>query len=408
MTKYFDTLFINANLATMDPNIDAPYGAIEGGALGVKDGRIAWVGKMGDLPEYEADEVYECDTDLEWVTPGLVDCHTHIVFGGNRAKEFEQRLKGASYTDIAKAGGGIISTVEATRAIDANDLYVESSTRLIEMLYQGLTTIEVKSGYGLELQTEIKMLKAAKKLHEDGVRVRTTFLGAHAVPPEYQDQPDAYIDIVCTKMIPEIAKLGLADAVDGFCENIAFTPAQIRRVFEAAKKHGLPIKLHAEQLSDQGGAQLAAEFGALSADHLEYISEDGIKAMAKAGTVAVILPGAFYYLKETQKPPIGLFRKHGVPMALATDCNPGSSPITSPLIILNMACTLFGFTPEEALAGMTSVGAMALGLNEETGTLEIGKSADLVIWGIEHPAELSYWVGNGAMNGRYYKGKKHE
>ncbi len=402
----FDTLFINANLATMDINIDAPYGAIENGALGVKDGRITWIGKMGDLPKYEADDEHECYDG--WVTPGLVDCHTHIVFGGNRAKEFEQRLKGVSYADIAKAGGGILSTVKATREISSHDLYEEASTRLIDFIYQGVTTIEVKSGYGLDLQTEVKMLKAAKKMNEDGVRVCTTFLGAHAVPAEFQGRPDAYIDIVCGEMIPEIAKLGLADAVDGFCENIAFSPAQIRRVFEAAKKHGLPVKLHAEQLSNQGGAKLAAEFGALSADHLEYIDEDGVKAMAAAGTVAVLLPGAFYYLGETQKPPIDLFRKHGVSMALATDCNPGSSPIVSPQIILNMACTLFGFTPEEALAGMTRVGAQALGLNKEVGTLEIGKSADLAIWDVEHPSELSYWVGDANFVNRFYKGVKHE
>ena len=405
MTLKFDTLFINANLATMDPNIDAPYGTIEDGALGVKDGRIAWVGEMDDLPKHKANEVRDCKN--EWMTPGLVDCHTHIVFGGNRAREFEQRLQGASYANIAKAGGGIVSTVKATREIGANDLYVKSSNRLIEMLHQGVTTIEAKSGYGLDTQTEIKILKTARKLSEDGVRVQATFLGAHAVPPEYKDNSDQYIELVCSEMIPKIAQLGLADAVDGFCENIAFSPKQIRRVFEAAKKHGLPVKLHAEQLSNQGGAKLAAEFGAVSADHLEYIDEEGVKAMAAAGTVAVLLPGAFYYLKETQKPPIKLFKKHGVPMALATDCNPGSSPITSPLIILNMACTLFGFTPEEALAGMTRVGAQALGLGTMTGTLEVEKSADLVIWHIEHPSELSYWVGNGTMTNRFYKGTEH-
>ncbi|MCF6275246.1 MAG: imidazolonepropionase [Robiginitomaculum sp.] len=390
----------------MNPNIDAPYGAIEDGALGVKDGRIVWVGKTRDLPEYEAEKMLECDGD--WMTPGLVDCHTHLVFGGNRAQEFEQRLQGVSYAEIAKAGGGILSTVKATQEMNANDLYQDASTRLIDFLYQGVTTIEVKSGYGLDVSTEVKMLEVARKLTEDNVRVRTTFLGAHALPPEYRDNPDAYIDLVCNEMIPKISKLGLADAVDGFCENIGFNPAQIRRVFEAAKKHGLPVKLHAEQLSNQGGAKLAAEFGALSADHLEYIDEDSVKAMAEAGTVAVLLPGAFYYLKETQKPPVDLFRKYGVSMALATDCNPGSSPITSPLLILNMACTLFGFTPEEALAGMTRMGAKALGLNAETGTLEVGKSADLAIWEIDHPAELSYWVGDVANINRFYKGVNYE
>ena len=406
MTLHFDTLFINANLATMDPNIDAPYGAIENGALGVKDGRIAWLGKMDDLPEYEAGHEESCERF--WMSPGLVDCHTHIVFGGNRAKEFEQRLLGTSYADIAMSGGGILSTVKATRELSSHDLYEEASTRLIDFIYQGTTTIEVKSGYGLDMSSEIKMLKVARKLTEDNIRVRTTFLGAHALPQEFKDQPDAYINLVCNEIIPEIAKLGLADAVDGFCENIAFSTDQIRRVFEAAKAHGLPIKLHAEQLSNQGGAILAAEYGALSADHLEFIDEDGVKAMAKAGTVAVLLPGAFYYLKETKKPPIDLFRKHGVPMALATDCNPGSSPITSPLLVLNMACTLFGLTPEESLAGMTRIGAKALGLDTETGTLEIGKSADLAIWEIDHPAELSYWVGDVASVNRFYKGIKYE
>lgn len=404
MTLRFDTLFINANLATMDPSIDAPYGVIENGALGVKDGRITWIGKMGDLPKYEAKDVQS--REGEWITPGLVDCHTHLVFGGNRAREFEKRLQGISYAQIAREGGGIVSTVKSTRETDASDLLVDASMRLMDMTAQGVTTVEIKSGYGLDLETEIKMLEVAKTLEpEEKVRVKTTFLGAHALPPEYKGRSDAYIDLVCEVMIPRIAKLNLADAVDGFCENIGFSSAQIRRVFEAAKKHGLPVKLHAEQLTDQGGAKLAAEFGALSADHLEYVSRDGVEAMAKAGTVAVLLPGAFYYLKETQKPPIDLFRKYGVSMALATDCNPGSSPITSPLLILNMACTLFGFTPEEALAGMTREGAKALGMGEEIGTLEVGKSADLAIWDIEHPSELSYWLGNDFCPDRFLRGK---
>jgi len=406
MTLKFDTLFVNANLATMSPNIDTPYGAIKNGALGVKDGRIVWVGTIDNLPTHEANDVVDCKN--EWITPGLVDCHTHLVFGGNRAREFEMRLQGASYGEIAQGGGGIVSTVKATREIDANDLYLNSSTRLFDLIDLGVTTIEVKSGYGLNLATEIKMLEVAKNLEEYNVRVHRTFLGAHALPPEFKGNSDAYIDLVCNEMIPKIAELGLADAVDGFCENIAFSPEQIRRVFEAAKKHGLPVKLHAEQLSNQGGAILAAEFGALSADHLEYIDEDGVKAMAAAGTVAVLLPGAFYYLKETQKPPVDLFKKHGVPMALATDCNPGSSPITSPLLILNMACTLFGFTPEEALAGMTRFGAQALGVAGQIGTLDVGKLADMVVWSIDHPAELSYWVGNNINNTRYIEGIKHE
>ncbi len=390
----------------MDTKIDAPYGAIENGALGVKDGLIAWVGKVDNLPDYEANDIVEIDPDEEWITPGLVDCHTHLVFGGNRAREFERRLKGESYADIAKSGGGILSTVAATREEKKSKLYHSSSARLLAMVSSGITTIEIKSGYGLNLKTEKKMLKAAAKIgRKDDVRVLKTFLGAHALPPEFKNNPDGYIDLVCTEMIPEIARLGLADAVDGFCENIAFSPAQIRRVFEAAQKHELPVKLHAEQLSYQGGAKLAAEFGALSADHLEYIDEDGVRAMAQAGTVAVLLPGAFYTLKETQKPPIDLFRKYEVPMALASDCNPGSSPIMSPLMTLNMACTLFGMAPEEALAGMTREGAKALGIGAHIGTLEIGKSADLVVWSILHPSELSYWIGNNFACDRYLRGR---
>ena len=405
MTLKFDTLFINANLATMNPNIDAPYGAIGKGALGVKDGRIAWIGKMDDLPKHKCKKKHIRDCEEDWITPGLVDCHTHLVFSGNRAKEFEMRLQGASYEEIARSGGGIVSTVNATREAPLRLLHLESTVRLGDMLDAGVTTVEIKSGYGLDLETEIKMLQIAKELGEKyDMRIQTTFLGAHALPPEYKDRADDYIDLVCNEMIPKIAELGLADAVDGFCENIAFSPAQIRRVFESAKKYGLPVKLHAEQLSNQGGAKLAAEFGALSADHLEYLDEDGVKAMAAAGTVAVLLPGAFYYLKETQKPPVELFRKHGVPMALATDCNPGSAPIVSPHLILNMACTLFSFTPEEALDGMTRVGAMALGLGSKVGTLELGKSADMAIWSINHPAELSYWVGKNYTPVKTFKG----
>ncbi len=389
----------------MNPCIDVPYGAIQNAGLGVKNGRIAWLSTMDDLPVYDADKLHDCNG--EWVTPGLIDCHTHLVFGGDRATEFELRAQGASYEGIAKAGGGIISTVKSTRMASADELYLDASVRLKNFIDQGVTTIEIKSGYGLDLKNEMKMLEEAKRLKHKHIRVLRTFLGAHAVPPEFKGNADGYIDLICTEMIPKIAETGLADAVDGFCENIGFNPAQIRRVFEAAKKYGLPVKLHAEQLSNQGGAKLAAEFNALSADHLEYIDEEGVKAMANAGTVAVLLPGAFYYLKETQKPPMDLFRKHNVPMALATDCNPGSSPITSPLLILNMACALFGFTPEEALAGMTREGAKALGLGDEIGTLEIGKSADMAIWDIEHPSELSYWLGNDFCPDRMLKGKMY-
>ena len=404
MSPEFDTVFINANLATLDPKIATPYGAIKDGALAVKAGRIAWLGQQSNLPAYRAKE--EIDCRQHWITPGLVDCHTHLVFAGNRAKEFEMRLHGASYEDIARSGGGIVSTVKATRAASHDRLRDESAGRIQEMCALGVTTLEIKSGYGLDLETEMKMLKVARALGDTfDVRIQTTFLGAHAVPPEYQGRKEAYIDLVCNDMIPEIARLGLADAVDGFCENIAFSPAQIRRVFAAAKKYGLPVKLHAEQLSSQGGTKLAAEFGALSADHLEYVDEEGIRAMAKAGTVAVLLPGALYFLGETQKPPLKLFRKYGVPMAVASDCNPGSSPLTAPGLVMNMACTLFGLTPEEALAGMTREGARALGLGDEIGTLEIGKRADLAIWDIGHPAELSYWMGQNTRPERVFGGQ---
>jgi len=405
MTQHFDTLFINGHLATMNPDISAPYGAIKNGALGVKDGRITWVGKQRDLPKYKADTVRDCKH--WWLTPGLVDCHTHMIFAGNRAQEFERRLLGVSYADIAKSGGGIISTVTATRAASKHDLCEDTwGWACVSMAY-GVTTLEMKSGYGLDLETELKMLRAAKYVEDTGLmRIRKTFLGAHALPPEYAGRADDYIDLVCHEMLPAIAAENLADAVDGFCENIGFSPAQIRRVFEAAKAHGLPVKLHAEQLSNQGGAKLAAEFGALSADHLEYIDEAGVRAMAEAGTVAVLLPGAFYTLGETQKPPIDLFRKYKVPMALATDFNPGSSPIISPYVILNQACILFGFTPEEALRAMTLNGAKALELEHETGSLALGKSADLVEWPIDNPAELCYWVnGTSIEHNRYYKGK---
>jgi imidazolonepropionase len=406
MSASYDTLFINLHLATMDEKISAPYGMIEDAALAVKDGRIVWLGKKDDLPAHKANTVHDCGGD--WMTPGLVDCHTHLVFGGNRAQEFEKRLQGVSYEEISKAGGGIVSTVNATREMSEELLLLEATARLVGMINEGVTTVEIKSGYGLDLENEIKMLQVATRLEAENIRVQKTFLGAHAVPPEFNGNVDGYIDLVCNDMIPEIARLGLADAVDGFCESIGFTPAQIERVFKAAQTHGLPVKLHAEQLSNQGGTKLAAQYKALSADHLEYLDEEGVKAMAEAGTVAVLLPGAFYVLKETQKPPLDLLRSYGVPMALATDCNPGSSPITSPLMILNMACTLFGMTPEEALAGMTREGAKALGLHCDTGTLERGKSADLAIWDVEHPSELSYWIGNSCCLGRIFKGEMYE
>ena len=310
-------------------------------------------------------------------TPGLVDCHTHLVFGGSRAKEFELRLEGATYEEIARAGGGIVSTVKATREADLESLVEQTRPRLEAILAEGVTTIEIKSGYGLDLETELRMLKAARQLgREYPVEVKTTFLGAHALPPEYKDRADDYIDFVRDKVLPAAARLGLADAADAFCEKIGFTAGQTEKIFQKAAELGLPIKLHAEQLSDQGGAALAAKYKALSADHLEYVSEDGVRAMAESGTVAVLLPGAFYVLRETQLPPVDLFRKHNVPIALATDCNPGTSPVTSILLMLNMACTLFRMTPHEALKGVTINGAKALGIQDAVGTLEIGKQAD--------------------------------
>jgi imidazolonepropionase len=386
----WDCLLTNVNLATMASGA-APYGAIENGALAIESGRIAWVGAASELPHQNAGEVV--DGGGGWLTPGLIDCHTHLVFAGDRSGEFEQRLAGVSYAEIARAGGGIARTVAATRQASHAELEEAAGRRLVRLLAEGVTTIEIKSGYGLDGATEIKMLEVARSLgRSHPVDVRTTFLGAHALPREFADDRTGYLDLVCTQVLPDVAERGLADAVDAFCEGIAFTPDEVARVFEAARRLGLPIKLHADQLSDLGSAALAARFGALSADHLEYVSEDGIQAMAAAGTVAVLLPGAFYTLRERQKPPVELFRRHGVPIALATDCNPGSSPVLSILAILNMACTLFGLTPEEALAGATGHAARALGLDDR-GTLEVGKRADLALWRIHRPAELSYWFG---------------
>ncbi len=388
-----EAIWVNARLATM---VAGPgYGEIEDGAIAVRGGRIAWVGARADLPAaLRTAAAREHDAGGRWITPGLVDCHTHLVYAGSRAGEFEQRLNGATYEEIARAGGGIRSTVAATRAASAAALLEASKPRLRALAAEGVTTVEIKSGYGLEAGAEAKMLRAARALGNAlPVTVRTTFLGAHALPPEFDGRADAYIDEVCERMLPEIARAGLADAVDAFCERIGFSPAQTERVFEAAKKLGLPVKLHAEQLSDQGGARLAARYGALSADHLEYVGEDGVAAMAQAGTVAVLLPGAFYFLRETQVPPIELLRRHGVAMAVATDCNPGSSPMTSLLLALNMACTLFRLTPQEALAGATREAARALGLAREAGTLEAGKVADFVLWDVDRPAELAYGIG---------------
>lgn len=397
----WDVLFTNCHAATMMPG-GVPYGAIRDAALAVKDGRIAWIGPARDAPQTAAKETRRLDG--AWITPGLIDCHTHLVFAGNRSREWEMRSSGKTYEEIARAGGGILSTVRATREASEDDLAASAAARARTMAGQGVTTIEIKSGYGLDLENETKMLRAAARVGElASVRVRRTFLGAHALPPEYKDNRSAYVDLVVNEMIPAISSL--ADAVDAFCETIAFTPAETKRVFMAARAHGLRVKLHAEQLSDQGGAMLAAKYNALSADHLEHLGDAGIAAMKGAGTVAVVLPCAFYFLRETRKPPIAKLREAGLPIAVATDCNPGTSPTASPLMALNMACTLYGLTPEEALAGMTLNAARALGLETETGTLAPGKSADLAIWNIADPAELSYWIGADLLTGRYLQGR---
>jgi imidazolonepropionase len=391
----WDHIWVNGHFATMNPALKQPYGAIHKGAIAVQDGKICWLGRMDDLAD-RPDKLATTVTDLAgaWVTPGLVDCHTHLVYGGNRADEFEKRLNGVSYEEIARAGGGIRSSVSATRAASEDDLVKHAQKRLNNLLREGVTTIEIKSGYGLRTEDEAKMLRVARRLGRDNnIDVVTTFLGAHALPPEYADNADGYIDLVCSEMLPAIAAQGLADAVDAFCENIAFNTSQTRRVFEAARAHNLPVKLHAEQLSDQKGSILAADYHALSADHLEYLAEDGVAAMAQAGVVAVLLPGAFYCLRETKLPPVDLLRQHGVDIAIATDSNPGTSPALSLLLMANMACTLFRMTPQEALAGITRNGARALGRGDSHGTLEIGKVADFVVWDINSPAELSYAIG---------------
>lgn len=368
------------------------YGEIRDGAIAVREGRIAWLGKRSELPVHHA--TVEHDGKGCWLTPGLIDCHTHIVYAGNRSDEFEARLNGASYEEIAQRGGGILSTVRATRAATEQELYDASLRRVTNLLSEGVTTLEIKSGYGLDLDSERKMLRVARQIGERlPVRVKTTFLGAHALPPEYAGRADDYIDTVCEQMLPALAAEGLVDAVDAFCEKIGFSPTQTERVFAEARKLGLPIKLHAEQLSDQGGAILTARYGGLSADHLEYLSPEGIAAMQQAGTVAVLLPGAFYFLRETKQPPVQALRKAGIPIAVSTDCNPGTSPMTSLLLAMNMACTLFRLTPQEALAGVTLHAARALGIAHETGNLAAGKAADFVLWQIERPGDLAYAIG---------------
>lgn len=404
-TQSWETLWTQVNLATMT-NGAANYAAIENGALAIAKGKIVWLGAEADLPQFDSEKVNVINGNGAWLTPGLVDCHTHIVYGGNRANEFEMRLEGKSYQEIANAGGGIVSTVNATRLASETELFNSALKRLSAMHQQGVTCIEIKSGYGLDTETEMKMLKVAEKLAQAlPVNVRKTFLGAHALPTEYNGRSDQYIDLVCTEMLPILAKRKLVDAVDVFCEGIGFSLAQTEKVFAAAKALGLPIKVHAEQMSNLGGTELAAKYQALSSDHIEFLDEAGIIAMKAADMTAVLLPGAFYFLRETQLPPMDLLRKHGVSMAIATDANPGSSPINSIQLMLNMACTLFRLTPAEAIAGVTCHGAKALGMSKSKGQLAIGFDADIACWDIKQPAELCYQFGVNPLSHLMQAGK---
>jgi len=397
-----DRIWHNARLATLSPGLPG-LGIVKDGLIACQDGVIAFAGSAKDAPDIDASQATDCEG--RWITPGLIDCHTHLIYGGDRAHEFEIRLAGATYEEVARAGGGIVSTMSATRIASEAELVASALPRLDALIAEGVTTVEIKSGYGLKLEHEAKQLRAARALGaQREVTVVTTFLGAHAVPPEFAGNPDFYIENVTEVMIPAIARDGLADAVDAFCEGIGFTNAQTRRVFEAARANGLPVKLHAEQLSNLHGAALAAEFGALSADHLEYLDAGGVAAMAKAGTVAVLLPGAFYFTRETRLPPLDALRAAKVPIALATDCNPGSAPLTSPLLAMNMAATLFRMTVDECIAGFTRVAAQALG-RADIGTLEAGKSCDLAIWDIERPAELVYRMGLNPLHARIWRGQ---
>ncbi|MCA0045581.1 imidazolonepropionase [Mesorhizobium sp. B283B1A] len=398
-------LWRNARLATMAES-SAGLGVIEHGAVAARDGRIVYAGPESEMPAAFLQGAETVDCDGRWITPGLIDCHTHLVYAGNRANEFEMRLAGATYEEVARAGGGIVSSVKSLRAASEDELVAQTLPRLDALMAEGVTSVEVKSGYGLDLDNEKKSLRAARRLGgERAVTIRATCLAAHALPPEAKGDKDAFIDLVARQIVPAVAAEGLADAVDGFCEGIAFSPEQMARVFDAAKALGLPVKLHADQLSNLHGAELAARYGALSADHLEYTDEDGAAAMAKAGTVATILPGAYYFIRETKKPPVDLFRRHGVKMAVATDSNPGTSPLTSLLLTMNMAATLFGLTVDECLAGVTREAARALGLLGKAGTLEAGKSADLAIWDIERPAELVYRMGFNPLHARIWRGQ---
>lgn len=400
-----DLLLTDARIATMDPAIAGPFGAVEAGAIGVKAGRIVYAGPAASAPPANHVEFL----GGRWITPALIDCHTHLVFAGTRAAEFDARQNGATYEDIARTGGGILSTVRATREASLEDLVESAILRLEALRRGGVATVEIKSGYGLTPGDEEKMLIAAGEAGRAAkMRVRRTLLALHALPPEYTTDRAAFVRLVCERTIPAVAAAGLADAVDAFCESIGFTLEETRTAFDAARAHGLAVKLHAEQLSDMKGAALAAEYGALSADHLEFIDEAGVAALAAARTVAVLLPGAFYALRETKKPPVDLFRKHGVPIALATDLNPGTSPMLSPTLVLSMGATLFGLTPEECLAAMTRNAAKAIGLDRECGMLKSGFAADIAVWAIEHPAELSYWIGHPGPDILYIAGTKIE
>ena len=404
----YDMIWIGAGLATMTSG-GAPYGAIDDGALAARGGAIAWIGPraaLPDAPDRLAERVIRADG--RWITPGLIDPHTHLVFGGDRVGDFERRVAGQSYVAAARGGSGIAHTVAMTRASDEETLYRGAEQRLRAMIASGTTTVEIKSGYGLDVETELRLLRVARRLGgELGITVRTTFLGAHVVPPEYADRRDAYLDLVCEEMLPRVAREGLADAVDVFCDSIAFSPSETARVLDAAQRLDLAVKLHADQIADTGATALAARYRALSADHIEHASEDGIAALAAAGTAAVLLPGAYYYLRETRKPPVDALRAHGVPMALATDCNPGTSPVLALPAVLNMACVLFGLTPQESVAGATRNAARALGLTDR-GELRTGARCDLALWDVSSPAELCYWLGGSRCAGVVVAGEPRE
>ena len=392
----WDLLLLDARIASLRG--DAPgYGVIEDGALAVIDGEIAWVGPASERPGHAAQETRSLGN--RWITPALIDCHTHLIFGGDRAEEYEQRLAGVSYEEIAAQGGGILATVTATRSAEIDDLYDAALRRIRRLAASGVATLEIKSGYGLDVSNELKMLAIARNLGEtSGISIQTTLLAAHTVPPEFAGKADDYIDLICEEMLPELAERQLADAVDAYCESIAFDAPQVAKLFRAATQAGLPVKLHADQLSDGGGAELAAHFKALSADHLEFTSTAGVRAMAQAGTTAVLLPGAFLTLGESQQPPVDALRADGVPIALATDCNPGTSPLCSIPYAMALGSRLFGLTPEECLAGVTREAARALGLADDRGTLEVGKRADIAIWDVDHPRDLAYWMGVNPLN----------